>query len=334
MPSDIKIENRLIGKNHKAFKIIDEAAKTGVDAIKIQTYTADTITIDENKGLFKIEDKNSLWDGNNLYKLYQKAHTPWEWHKSLFDRAKEKGIMLFSTPFDETAVDFLEKLGNPIYKIASFENSHLPLLKRIAQTRKPVIMSTGMASLGEIDESVKVLKENGCKDLILLKCTSSYPANPENSNINTIPQLANNFNCTVGLSDHTLGLGVAVASVALGARVIEKHFVLDRSEGGVDAAFSLEPEEFKLLVKESERAFLSLGEIKFGATKSEESSIRFRRSIYVTENVKKGDVFSEKNVRIIRPGDGLAPKYIDVIKGKIANQDLERGTPLTWNNLL
>ena len=318
----------------RALELIDAAAEIGVDAIKIQTYTADTITINENTGLFRIDDKQSLWDGNNLYSLYEKAHTPWNWHPALFERAKELGIILFSTPFDETAVDFLEDLDNPIYKIASFENSHLPLLKKIAHTGKPVIMSTGMANLGQLEESVKVLKENGCQDLILLKCTSSYPASPENTNINTIPVMKQMFNCTVGLSDHTLGVGVAVASIALGARVIEKHFVLDRSEGGVDSQFSLEPTEFKLLVEEVNRAFLALGGVKFGPTKAEESSIRFRRSIYITQDIKQGETFTEENLRIIRPGDGLEPKFLSLFLGRNAKEDLQKGSPLTWDHLL
>ena len=349
--NDIKLGNILVGKNNKpfiiaemsgnhnqslekAFLMIDKAVEMGVDAVKIQTYTADTITINHNKGLFKISDKNSLWDGNTLYDLYEKAHTPWKWHKDLFDYSKKKGILIFSSPFDETAVDFLEELGNPIYKVASFENNHLPLLKKIALTGKPVIVSTGMASLAEIEMAVNTLKSNGSKDIILLKCTSSYPASPDNSNINTIPELERIFNCVVGISDHTLGLGVSIASVALGARVIEKHFVLDRKEGGVDSAFSLEPSEFKMLVDECNIAYQSLGKIKFGHTKSEESSIRFKRSIYVVEDIKAGELFTDKNIRIIRPGDGLNPMLIDVILGKKSKLDLTRGTPLSWDLLL
>jgi pseudaminic acid synthase len=318
----------------KALQIIDAAAETGVDAIKIQTYTADTMTIDHDEGLFKISDKNSLWDGYNLYELYKIAHTPWEWHKALFDRAKERGVMLFSTPFDRTAVDFLEDLGNPIYKIASFENTHQPLLKRIAQTGKPVIMSTGMASMGDIEESLKVLRENGCKDIILLQCTSSYPASPKNSNIKSIPVMKEVFDCQIGLSDHTLGIGVPIASIALGATVVEKHFVLDRAEGGVDAAFSLEPNEFSLLVEECTRAHEALGKVSFGVSNSEKSSVRFRRSIYVIKDLKKGEIFSENNIRIIRPGDGLAPKYLKNVLGKKVNKNLKRGTPLSWESLL
>ncbi|MBW8049389.1 MAG: pseudaminic acid synthase [Cytophagales bacterium] len=315
----------------RAFKIVDAAAEAGVHAIKLQTYTADTMTM---MGLITINAPGSAWHGRELYNLYKEAHTPWEWHKDIFKRAKKRGLIVFSTPFDETAVDFLMELDAPAYKIASFECTHMPLLKKIAKTGKPVIMSTGMATLAEIEESVKVLRDAGCNDLILLKCTSSYPASPVDSNITTIPNLADNFNCIVGLSDHTLGIGVAVASVALGARVIEKHFTLDRTEGGVDSAFSLEPDEMRALVKETKNAFDALGQIKYGTTKSEENSLRFRRSIYVIKDIRKGEVFTNKNIKIIRPGDGIAPKYIDLILGKKARQGLKRATPLTFDVLL
>jgi pseudaminic acid synthase len=348
---DIQIGNNIIGINQrpyiiaemsgnhnqsleKALEIIDIAAETGVDAIKIQTYTADTITIDHYEGLFVINDEKSLWNGNNLYQLYEKAHTPWEWHEKLFKRAKEKGITLFSTPFDETAVDFLESLGNPIYKIASFENTHLPLLKKIAKTKKPVIISTGMATLAQIELGVSTLRENGCTDIILLKCTSSYPASPENSNISTIQVYEKLFNCIPGISDHTLGIGVSVAAVAMGARVIEKHFVIDRNEGGVDAAFSLEPNEFSSLVDEAKNAFLAIGKIHFGSTESEEGSVRFKRSIYVTEDIEPGDTLNEKNIRVIRPGDGLDPKYYEFLIGKKINKKISRGTPLSLELLI
>jgi len=345
---DIKIGNYTIGVNHKPFiiaemsgnhnqslekalSIIDAAASTGAHALKLQTYTADTLTIDVSHGEFQISDKNSLWFGRNLYELYQEAHTPWEWHEALFQRAKEKNILIFSTPFDDTAVDFLEDLDVPAYKIASFENNHLPLLKKIAQTGKPVIMSTGISSISDIELAVKTLKENSCKDLILLKCTSTYPATPENTNIRTIPHMAQLFGCHVGLSDHTMGIGVSVASVALGARVIEKHFTIDRSEGGVDSAFSLEPAEFKMLVDESERAFLSLGEVKYGILQEELKSLTFKRSIYIVEDLQEGDVLTDKNIKIIRPGLGMTPKYFQLVIGKRINRDVKRGTALTWD---
>lgn len=348
MTKNIRISDKQIGRSHgpfiiaemsgnhnqsidKALEIIDAAAATGAHAIKIQTYTADTLTIDKTDGDFLVSDNNSLWKGRSLYELYQEAHTPWDWHQALFSRAKEKKIICFSTPFDETAVDFLESLNAPAYKIASFENNHVPLLKKVAATGKPVIMSTGISTLSDIELAVKTLRENGCKDLVLLKCTSTYPATPENTNLLTIPHMSELFGCHVGLSDHTLGIGVSVASVALGARVIEKHFTLDRSEGGVDAAFSMEPNEFKMLVEESERAFLGLGEIKYGIQKAEEKSLGFKRSIYIVEDMKAGDIFTKKNLRIIRPGNGLAPHYFDKLLGKKVNRDVTRGIALSFD---
>lgn len=313
----------------RAKEIIKAAADCGADAVKLQTYTADTMTIDHRGGLFDIIDTKSLWHGRNLYELYQEAHTPWAWHKPLFDYARELGILCFSTPFDETAVDFLETLNVPFYKIASFENTDHPLLKKVASTGKPVIMSTGIANLTDIIESVQVLKQNGCKDLVLLKCTSTYPSTPENTNLLTIPVLQEIFSdCLVGLSDHTMGLGAAVASVALGVRVIEKHFTLNRAEGGVDSAFSLEPLEMKSLVIESERAFLSLGRVQLDMQLAEKSSKQFKRSIYVVKDIKAGEKFTADNIKIIRPGDGLEPKFWEKILGKKASSDLKRGTPL------
>jgi pseudaminic acid synthase len=313
----------------RAKKIVKAAVDCGVHAIKLQTYTADTMTIDQRGGLFDITDKKSLWYGRNLYELYQEAHTPWEWHKPLFDYAKELGILCFSTPFDESSVDFLETLGAPFYKVASFENTDHPLLKRIAQTGKPVIMSTGIAYLNEIIESVNVLKENGCKDLVLLKCTSTYPATPENTNLITIPVLQQIFpDCMIGLSDHTMGIGAAVASVALGVRVIEKHFTLSRADGGVDSAFSMEPAEMNGLVVESERAFLSLGKVQLNMQIAEEKSRQFKRSVYVVKNIKAGEKFTKENIRVIRPGDGLEPKYYHLILGETTPTDLKAGTPL------
>ncbi|HMD01138.1 MAG TPA: pseudaminic acid synthase [Ferruginibacter sp.] len=344
--TDIKIADKIIGAKHppfiiaemsgnhnqsleKALSIIDAAAAAGAHAIKLQTYTADTLTIDVKENEFLISDPKSLWKNRNLYELYQEAHTPWEWHEALFERAKQKGIICFSTPFDETAVDFLEKLNVPAYKIASFENNHLPLLKKVAATGKPVIISTGISTLPDIELAVATLKENGCTQLVLLKCTSTYPATAENSNLKTIPHMARIFKCHVGLSDHTLGVGVAVASVPLGARVIEKHFTISRAEGGVDSAFSMEPHEMSMLVEETKRAFLGLGKVSYGILEAEKPSMIYKRSIYVVKDVKAGDVFDETNIRIIRPGLGMAPRFIDIILGKTATRDVNRGTALT-----
>lgn len=314
----------------RAKKIIEAAAQSGAHAIKLQTYTADTLTINHRGGLFDITDKKSLWYGRSLYELYQEAHTPWEWHKPLFDYARGLGMVCFSTPFDETAVDFLESLNAPFYKIASFENTDHPLLKKVAQTGKPIVMSTGIANLTDIIESVQVLKSNGCKDLVLLKCTSTYPSTPENTNLVTIPVLQQIFpDCHIGLSDHTMGVGAAVASVALGVRVIEKHFTLSRAEGGVDSAFSLEPAEMKSLVVESERAFLSLGQVQLDMQTVEKNSRQFKRSIYAVKDIKAGEKFTKENIRIIRPGDGLEPKYFDALLGKPATIEIKKGTPLT-----
>lgn len=348
--SEIKIADRLIGNDHKPFiiaemsgnhnqsldralAIVKEAADAGADAIKLQTYTADTMTIRAKHGLFGINDDESLWNGTTLYELYQLAHTPWEWHKEIFDYANSLGIIAFSSPFDASSVDFLEKLNVPAYKIASFENTDQPLLRKIAQTGKPVIMSTGVSRLSDIDESVKVLRDNGCKELALLKCTSTYPATPETSNVITIPHMEQLFDdIVIGLSDHTMGIGVPIAAVALGARIIEKHFTLSRADGGVDSQFSLEPHELKSLVTESERAFMSLGKVKYGIQETEKNSNRFKRSIYIVDNVVKGQAFNEDNLRIIRPGDGMAPKYIEEIIGKAAQKDIPAGTPLAWEH--
>ena len=314
----------------QALKIVDAAADAGVNALKIQTYTADTMTINKSDKEFLISDSNSLWRGESLYSLYQKAYTPWEWHKAIFDRCKEKGIVGFSTPFDFTAIDFLEKLDCPVYKVASFENIDLPLIKRIAQTGKPMIVSTGMANLSELEELVCTAKMNGCSDLTLLKCTSSYPAEPAGTNLLTIPHMRDLFRCNVGLSDHTLGIGVAVASIALGATVIEKHFTLSREDGGVDAKFSLEPEEMTQLVRECNVAYESLGTISYDVQKQEEKSLAFRRSLYIVQDMKSGDVISKKNMRSIRPGLGLAPKYYEKVLGKRVKSDVSKGTALSW----
>ena len=315
----------------RALEIVDAAAIAGVDALKIQTYTPDTMTLDIADGEFYINDRDSQWNGNSLYDLYQKAHTPWEWHQAIFDRCKENGIIGFSSPFDESAVDFLEELAVPCYKIASFEIIDLPLIRKAAMTKKPMIISTGMASIGEIDEAVRTAREGGCRELIILKCTSSYPASPENSNIITIPHMKELFKCEAGLSDHTLGIGVAVASVALGARVIEKHFTLSRTDGGVDAAFSLEPEEMKRLVTETKNAWLGLGQIRYGCLENERESLNKRRSLYITKDLQAGDKLTEENTRAIRPGLGLSPRYYDIIIGKKVLKDIKKGTPLTWD---
>lgn len=314
----------------RALKIVEAAADSGAHAIKLQTYTPDTMTV---KGALTIRDDNSLWKGRELYDLYKEAYIPWEWHKPIFDKAKELGLFAFSTPFDETAVDFLEGLSVEAYKIASFENTDWPLLRSVARTGKPVIMSTGVSTLADIDEAVRVLRENGCKDLILLKCTSTYPATPENTNLITLPHLGEMFNCHVGLSDHTMGIGVAIGSVALGARVIEKHFTLRRADGGVDSAFSIEPEELKSLVVESERVFHSLGRIQYGIQEAEKKSLQFKRSLYVVKDIKSGEFYTKENVRVLRPGDGLVPKFYDIILGKKSNNDIKSGTPLTWEIL-
>lgn len=311
----------------RAMAIVKAAAEAGAHAVKLQTYTPDSLTIDHKGGLFDITDPKSLWYGRNLYELYQEAMTPYEWHKPLFDYAKELGITCFSTPFDEHGVDFLEELGSPVHKIASFENNHFPLLRKIAKTGKPVIMSTGISTLTGISESVDVLRNSGCRNLVLLKCTSTYPATPENTNVRTIPHMKELFQCEVGLSDHTMGIGVATAAVTVGASVIEKHFCLSRAEGGVDSAFSLEPAEFKSLVIETERAWQSLGAIQYGIQDAEKKSIGYKRSLYVIADIKAGDIFTEKNIGIIRPGDGIHPKFYDIVLGKQAKHDLSKGTP-------
>ena len=315
----------------RALEIVEAAAKSGAHALKLQTYTADTLTLDVKEGEFFIDDKDSLWEGKSLYELYQEAYTPWEWHKPIMDRANELGILCFSTPFDETAVDFLEELNVPTYKIASFENTHLPLIKKVAATGKPMIISTGMASVAELDETVRTVREAGCKQFVLLKCTSTYPASPENSNVLTIPHMRKLFDCEVGLSDHTMGVGAAVAAVAHGATVIEKHFTLRRADGGVDSAFSLEPEEMKSLVIETERAWQSLGDVTYGPSEAEKGSLTFRRSLYIAKDMKKGDVLDKENLRIVRPGLGLPPKYHEVILGRKINRDVKKGTPVEWN---
>jgi len=269
--------------------------------------------------------------GTSLYKLYGEAYTPWEWHKPIFDRGRELGIVAFSTPFDDSAADFLESLDVPCYKIASFENTDLPLIRRVAATGKPLIISTGMATVAELDETVRAAREAGCKELILLKCTSTYPATAANTNILTIPHLRELFNCEVGLSDHTMGIGVSVASVALGSTVIEKHFTLNRADGGVDSTFSMEPAEMEQLVLETERAWQAMGHVKYGPTEAENKSLQYRRSLYVVQDLQAGAVLTTDNVRAIRPGLGLPTKYLEQVLGKTVKQDVRRGTALGWN---
>ncbi|MBI4534076.1 MAG: pseudaminic acid synthase [Candidatus Melainabacteria bacterium] len=317
----------------RALAIVDAAAACGVHAVKIQTYTADTMTIRSEKAEFQLGDSFALWQNSSLYDLYDEAHTPWEWHKPIFDRCRQHGIVGFSTPFDETAVDFLEKLGVELYKIASFEMTDVRLIRKVASTGKPLVISTGMATVAEIDETVRAAREEGAQDIVLLKCTSSYPATPDDSNIVTIPHMRQLFNCEIGLSDHTPGTGVAVAAVALGASVIEKHFTLLRSDGGVDSAFSMEPSEMKALVEETERAWRAKGKIHYGSCETEKNSVNFRRSLYFVEDVHKGEPITVRNVRAIRPGYGLPTKYFEKLLNKHVNQDVKAGTAVTWDVL-
>lgn len=348
MTQNINIAGRLIGQNQKPFiiaemsgnhnqsldkalQIVEAAAKAGVDALKLQTYTADTMTLDINEGEFFINNPDSLWKGKSYYQLYQEAYTPWEWHESIFKKCHELGLIAFSSPFDESAVDFLETLQVPCYKIASFENTDIPLIEKAASTGKPLIISTGMATLAELDESVRAARAAGCKDIILLKCTSTYPATPENSNLLTLPHMRETFQCEVGLSDHTMGIGVGVASVVLGATVIEKHFTTSRAEGGTDAAFSMEPEEMKALVTETEKAWQSLGNIRYGPTKAEQPSLKDRRSLYIAQDIEVGDILTKENVKAIRPSYGLPPKHLKKVLGKKVKVSAKKGTPLSWD---
>ncbi|MCL6557412.1 MAG: pseudaminic acid synthase [Firmicutes bacterium] len=318
----------------RALQIVEAAAQAGAHALKLQTYTPDIMTLDMDTAGFSINDDDSLWKEKSLYKLYQQAYTPWEWHKQIFDRCAELGLIGFSTPFGESAVDFLESLNVPCYKIASFEITDLSLIRKVAATGKPVIISTGMATVGELDEAVRTAREAGCKDLVLLKCTSTYPAPPASANILTIPHMRELFNCPVGLSDHTAGIGVSIAAVALGATVVEKHFTISRADGGIDAAFSLEPAEMQMLVMESERAWQALGRITYGPTEKEKASIQYRRSLYVVQDMQAGDAFTKENLRAIRPGFGLPPRYYDLLLGKKVNRDVKKGTPLSWDLLI
>lgn len=318
----------------RALEIVDAAAESGADAIKLQTYTAETMTLDLNTKDFVIDDPKSLWNGRQLYELYEEAHTPWEWHFPIMQRAAQNGIHCFSSPFDATAVDFLEGLDAPAYKIASFEMVDIPLIQKVAATGKPMIISTGMASVAEIGEAVAAAKGAGARDIVLLKCTSTYPATPENTNLATISNMRSTFGCSVGLSDHTQGCGVAVASVALGACVIEKHFTLSRADGGVDSEFSMEPHEFRMMREECDRAWNAMGGIVYGGTKAEEGSRMFRRSLYIAQDMKAGDELTPANLRAVRPGFGLPPKFLDTLIGKRVVRPLTAGTAVDWSIFL
>ncbi|WP_447728349.1 pseudaminic acid synthase [Sphingomonas koreensis] len=315
----------------RALEIVDAAAASGADAIKLQTYTADTMTLNVRAPGFVIEDPNSLWAGRQLWELYDEAHTPWDWHKPIMDRAASHGMHCFSSPFDETAVDFLEGLGVPAYKIASFEITDLPLVAKVAKTGKPMIISTGMATVAEIDDAIRTARDAGNDQIVILKCTSTYPATPENTNISTIPNMREAFGVEVGLSDHTMGCGVSVAAVGMGAVLIEKHFTLARADGGVDSTFSLEPAEFRMLRTESERAWQSIGQVTYGGTKAEEKSRAFRRSLYIAKDLAPGDVLTPENLRIIRPGFGLPPKFYEQMLGKAVKREAPAGTPVSWD---
>ncbi|MEZ4743565.1 MAG: pseudaminic acid synthase [Bdellovibrionota bacterium] len=348
IPKDIKLGRFLVGSNHEPFiiaemsgnhgqsldnalKLVEIAAKAGVQALKLQTYTAETMTLDLHVGDFVINDPKSLWNGRSLFELYEEAHTPWEWHKPIFEKARELGLECFSTPFDKTAVDFLEEIGCSFYKIASFENTDHELLKAVARTGKPIIMSTGTTYLDELVQSVDVLRQNGCEDLILLKCTSTYPADPKDSNLLTIPHMKELFRCHIGLSDHTLGIGVPLASIPLGSVVIEKHFTMSRADETVDSAFSLEPDELKALVDESTRVSLALGKISYQPQPKELNSRHFKRSLFIVKDVKAGEVLTEECVRSIRPGTGLPIRYLKDVIGCRLTKNATKGMPVTFD---
>jgi pseudaminic acid synthase len=317
----------------RALAIVDAVAKSGAHALKIQTYTADTMTLDLDTRDFMITDTKSLWKGDSLYNLYKRAYTPWEWHKAIFNRCKKHRLIGFSTPFDPTAVDFLEKFDVPLYKIASFENVDLELIKKVAKTGKPVIISTGLADEREIRDAVKTARQAGCKNLVLLKCTSAYPASPEGANLATIGDMRKKFGCPIGLSDHTLGLGVSLASVAYGAVAIERHVTLSRKHGGVDAPFSLEPDELRSLVVESKSAWEAQGRVAYGPSPKEAISLRFRRSLYATRDIAPGETLSDDNVRAIRPGYGMHPRHYQEVLGCRAKRYMQKGSRLRWEYL-
>lgn len=321
------------GSLKQALKIVKAASKAGADAIKLQTYTADTITLNSKNSDFIIHDKKSLWKKERLYNLYNKAHTPWSWHKKIFNLAKKLNIVCFSSPFDETAVDFLEKLNTPFYKIASFEITHLPLIKKVAMTKKPMIISTGLANKKEIQEAINVAKKNGCPKIILLKCTSAYPAKISDTNVTTIKDLKKTFKCEVGFSDHTLGIGASLAAIANGAKFIEKHFTISKKDKGVDSAFSMDVEELKLLVKEAKNAYLSLGKISYKLSSAEKKSKIFRRSIYAKKTIKRGEFFSHDNIKVVRPSYGLSPKYFFRLLGKKSKRLIKKENRITFNDL-
>ncbi|RKX27389.1 MAG: pseudaminic acid synthase [Candidatus Zixiibacteriota bacterium] len=314
----------------RALRLVDAAVEAGAHALKLQTASPDGLTLDVDGPDFMISDPGSLWYGKNLYKLYQEAATPWEWHAKIFDYCRERGIIVFSSPFELKAVELLEELDAPCYKIASFELVDMQLIRRVAQTGKPMIMSTGMATLSDIELAVNVARNEGNNQIVLLKCTSTYPATPEDSNLITLPHLRAAFGTEVGLSDHTMGIGVPCAAVALGATVVEKHFTLSREEGGVDAAFSLEPHELKQLVIETERAWQARGAVVYGGSEREQASLKYRRSVYISEDVKEGEILTHENTRVVRPGYGLHPKYLEILIGRRVNQKLKKGTAMSW----
>ena len=324
----------LSGNHNKSIErsreILQHAASSGADAIKLQTYTPDTMTLNVKTDEFYINDKNSPWYGRYLYDLYEDAFTPWEWHEELMHEAHRLGLAFFSTPFDETAVDFLETLNVPAYKISSFENTDIPLLRKVAQTGKPLIISCGLINLDELKETVAAVQSAGCNDFALLKCTTSYPASVTDSNLLTISDMRNRFGCEVGLSDHTLGIASALTAIGQGASIIEKHLTLSRADGGVDASFSMEPSEFHTLTTEARNAWLSLGKVHYGPTEAELETIKSRRSIYVAEDLIQGQVVTERDIRRIRPGNGLAPIHYDDLLGKRATRNIAKGTPASW----
>lgn len=317
----------------RALEIVESAAATGAHALKIQTYTADTMTIDTDAEGFRITNPQSIWYDRTLYDLYEEAHTPWDWHEPIITRCRELGLIPISTPFDETAVDFLEAFDLPAHKVASFENTDLPLIARVAATGKPLIISTGMATASELSEAIETATAGGCNQILLLKCTSTYPAAPDSTNLATLADMRRQFGVPVGISDHTIGIGVAVAAVGLGAVAIEKHFTLNRDDGGVDSAFSLEPSEMESLVAESERAWRSIGTVSFGPTEDEVESLVFRRSLYFVKDLRAGDLIEPSHIRRIRPGHGLAPKFECEVIGRRVQADTARGTPVNWDLL-